>query len=158
VNEQGFTTAGDGVDLRQLPAFEPGSGLWSRIEAAHFAQRRRRRWIRGGFAAAVAMLAGVAVLLLPHPLPNLAQDTAAGQRESHALESEWQRLAGGVRPVVGGTTQLRVIDAALQAAYDRGALPDELAALWRERNQALRGLIARFQDNGTRDPLAVTRI
>jgi hypothetical protein len=33
----------------------------------------------------------------------------------------------------------------LQSAYDRGAEGDELAPLWKERNEALRGLILTAQ-------------
>ena len=34
-----------------------------------------------------------------------------------------------------------MIDTALQSAYDRGARADELQPLWKQRNDALRGLI-----------------
>lgn len=153
-----FTATACGFDPRQLPEFEPDSGLWARIEAAQRAEQRVRRWRTGGWVAAAAMLAGVAVLLLPRASPSLSQDAVVGQRESQVLESEWQQLASGGRTGTGGTTQLRVIDDALQAAYDRGAAADELARLWQERNQALRGLIAGFQRSGTRDMLAITRI
>lgn len=155
--EQEFTTTG-GFDLRQLPEFAPDAKLWSRIEAAQHARNRARLWRNGGFAVAAAMLAAVGVVLLPRPLPNASQDMVAGQYESQGLENEWQQLVGGAHAAVVGTAQLRVIDATLQSAYDRGAKPDELVPLWQERNQALRGLIARFQDMGVHDALAVTRI
>ncbi len=155
--ERNFTTT-RGFDLRQLPEFAPDAKLWPRIEAAQRARIRARLWRNGGFAVAAAMLAAVGVLLLPRPLPNASQDVVAGQRESQGLESEWQQLVGGAPPALVGTAQLRIIDATLQSAYDRGATPDELVPLWQERNQALRGLIARFQDTGLHDALAVTRI
>lgn len=157
VAERNFTTAGD-FDLRQLPEFAPDANLWPRIEAAQRARQRWHLWRNGGFGVAAAMLAGVAVLLLPQPLPNTSQDVVAGQHESQSLENEWQQLVGSAHPALVGTTQLRVIDAALQSAYDRDAKPEELAPLWQERNLALRGLIARFQDKGLQDALAVTRI
>ncbi|MEO6687910.1 MAG: hypothetical protein ABIS07_08005 [Dokdonella sp.] len=158
MDKQDFTVATGGFDARQLPQFEPDSGLWARIEAAQHAKQRRQRWRTGGLVAAAAMLAGVAVLLLPRPLPGVSRDSLAGQRESQVLESEWQKLSGNGRMAAVGTTQLRVIDEELQAAYDRGAAPDEVAPLWQERNQALRGLIAGFQSSGVRDVLAITRI
>lgn len=153
-----FTAAGGGFDPRHLPEFAPDAGLWSRIEAAQRAQVKTQRWRMGGLAAAAAVLGGIGVLLLPHALPTLSQDMLAGQRESQALEDEWRQLVGSTHPALGITSQLRVIDAELQAAYDRGAQTDELAPLWQERNRALRGLISRFQDGGARDALAVTRI
>lgn len=153
-----FVAKARGFDPRQLPEFEPAAGLWARIEATQRAKQRSQRWRMSGLVAAAAMLAGVAVLLLPQPLPSLSQDSVAGQRESQLLESEWRQLAGGGHAARSATTQLRVIDDALQAAYDRGGAPDELAPLWQERNQALRGLIAGFQSIGARDVLAITRI
>ncbi len=48
--------------------------------------------------------------------------------------------AGG-RAACASLARLYMIDAALQAAYDRGAQPDELQPLWKQRNDALRGLI-----------------
>lgn len=157
MGERNFKSPG-GFDLRQLPEFAPDANLWPRIETAQRARQRARLWRNGGFAVAAAMLAAVAVLLLPQHLPNASQDVFAGQRESQNLETEWQQLVGGAHPALAGTTQLRVIDATLQSAYDRGAKPDELVPLWRERNQALRGLIARFHGSDLHDALAVTRI
>jgi hypothetical protein len=156
MDDERLMTVDGGIDWRQLPEFAPGPGLWQRIEVAQRRQVRGRRWRLGGLAAAAAMIAGVAVLLQHPATQPLQQDTLAGQRESQTLENEWQQLAGGAAR--GGTTHLRVIDAALQAAYDRGAAPDELAPLWQERNQALRGLIERFQHSTSHDVLAVTRI
>jgi hypothetical protein len=158
VDEMNFRAASGGFDARRLPVFAPNAGLWSRIEAAHRAQAKTQRWRLGGLAAAAAVLGGIGVLMLPHTLPTLSQDILAGQRESQALEGEWRQLVGSAHPTLGTTAQLRVIDAELQAAYDRGAQTDELAPLWQERNRALRGLISRFQDGGARDALAVTRI
>jgi hypothetical protein len=51
-----------------------------------------------------------------------------------------------------------LIDATLQAAYDRGARADELAPLWHQRNEALRGLITQFQTSGAHEASAITRI
>ncbi len=153
-----FTATSGGFNPRQLPEFEPASGLWARIEAAQHARQRSQRWRTGALVTAAAMLAGVAIFSLPRPAPSVSQDFVAGQRESQVLESEWHQLAGSGRPGAGGTTQLRVIDDALQAAYDRGAAPEEVAPLWQERNQALRGLIVDFQSVGARDVLAITRI
>lgn len=146
-----------GVDLRQLPVFRPDAGLWPRLVAAQQGRTRVQRWRRGGLSLAAAAAVCAAVVLLPHPLPPLQQEIAVGQRESRTLESQWLRLANSTRPGTTILARVRVVDAALQAAYDRGARADELAPLWRQRNQALRGLIAHVQDTGPNDA-PVTRI
>lgn len=125
--------------LAELPVFTPDQDLWSRIVAAKASRRAapNPRYRLTAFAAAAAIV--VAAILM---LPRTKTDSAAveGQRESQALEREWQALAPVSRPVAP-LAQLHMIDAALQAAYDRGAQADELQPLWMQRNEALRGLI-----------------
>ena len=152
-----FRGTASGVDLRQLPVFRPDAALWPRMVAAQRRHTRVQGWRRGGVSLAAAAAVCAAVLLLPHPFPPLQQEVVAGQRESQTLASEWLRLANSTRPAATGLARVRVIDAALQAAYDRGARADELAPLWRQRNQALRGLIAHVQATDPSDAL-VTRI
>jgi len=148
------------IDWRPLPVFTPAANLWPRIAAAHARnerQKRRRRVLAGAGGAAAAAILGAAVLLLPQrasPPPVVADD----QRESQTLESQWQHLAASTSPSPSGLSRLRSIDATLQAAYDRGAQADELASLWRQRNAALRGLIAQFQSPGAHAAPAITRI
>jgi hypothetical protein len=135
--------------LAELPVFAPDAELWSRIAVAHAkrnAMPRPRRWI--GIAAAVAA-AVVAIVAVPRLTATKPGEPLAleGQRESQALERQWHSLtpaSAGARPSVD-RARLRVIDAALQSAYDRGAASDELAPLWKERNEALRGLILTAQ-------------
>jgi hypothetical protein len=131
--------------LAELPVFEPDTALWSRIAAAHAAGARpvRRAAPRAwrwpvGIAAAAALVAGIALVPRLQAPPALVD----GQRESQTLESEWRTLtpAASNRPAAG-LARLYMIDAALQAAYDRGAAPAELKPLWQQRNDALRGLI-----------------
>lgn len=145
------------LDVTKLPEFAPDPALWSRIVAAHEARRRRRRLGGAGLAIAAAVFA--AVLLVPRaPLvPTGLDAVAAGERESRLLEDEWLRLAADARPLP--SARLRALDAALQAAYDRGAPGSEVAPLWRQRNEALRGLIVRAQQGVAVDAVAtVTRI
>ena len=149
MNDIRFHDAASGIDLRQLPVFKPDSALWPRMVAAQQRRTRVQRWRRGSFSLAAAAAVCAAVV---------QQEIAAGQRESQTLESQWLQLANSTRPGATGLARVRVIDDALQAAYDRGAQADELAPLWRQRNQALRGLIARVQDTDPNDALAVTRI
>jgi hypothetical protein len=129
--------------LADLPAFEPDAQLWPRIVAAH-ARRRderpRRRWLAGAGIAAAAAAVVIAALVVA-PRRNIDSPSIAAQRESQALEREWQSLpAAGSRPAAD-LARLHVIDTALQSAYDRGAEADELGSLWKQRNDALRGLI-----------------
>jgi hypothetical protein len=128
-----------GFDPACLPVFSPDPALWPRIVAARrvAARRQRRRTAVAGLAMAAS--AALAVWLLPSPVVPPPHGVADGQRESRLLEGEWQRMAARAP---GGLARLHGIDAALQAAYDKGAGPDELAPLWRQRNRALRGLIA----------------
>jgi len=132
--------------LAELPVFAPDADLWSRIAAAHAKRTtapRPRRWIALAAAAAVvAAIVAVPKLTGTKPREPVALD---GQRESQALESEWHALTPvSARPSVD-LARLRVIDAALQSAYDRGAGSEELAPLWKQRNEALRGLILTAQ-------------
>jgi len=133
--------------LAELPVFAPDAALWSRIAAEHAkrnAAPRPRRWI--ALAAAAAVVAAV-IMVVPKFTGTKPGEPLAveGQRESQALESEWRSLTPvSARPSVD-LARLRIIDAALQSAYDRGAGSDELAPLWKERNDALRGLILTAQ-------------
>jgi len=126
--------------LAELPVFAPETDLWPRIRGAHEAKRRARttRWIGGIAAAAAVAVVGVSMLTrhAPDTMPMLA-----GQEESQTLEREWRTLPTANARPASGLARLYMIDAALQAAYDRGAAADELKPLWQQRNAALRGLI-----------------
>lgn len=152
-------------EFTHLPEFTADAGLQARVLAARQRRLRARNWRRGGAAAVAAALVaaviGWAQLATP-PAPRDAPvqtDIASGQRESQALEAQWQQLAAGRAAGNAALTRVRIIDANLQAAYDRGGGTRELAPLWQRRNQALRGLIARLRDaEAAAPPAAVTRI
>jgi len=146
------------VDLRNLPVFAPDPALWPRVLAAQRRRTRLRRLREGGFSLAAAAAVFAAVLWLPHPLSGPQQELAATQGESRRLETEWHHLGGQPLQGAAGVTRLRVIDDALQAAYDRGAGAGELAPLWQQRNQALQGLIERVRGTDGHAALLVTRI
>lgn len=146
------------VDLRQLPVFNPDAALWPRVLAGQLRRRRGQRVKHSGFGSAALVFVCAAVVLLPHPLPPLQQQIAAGQRESRALEGQWQQIARSVTPATANLTRVRMIDADLQAAYDSGAAAEEIAPLWRQRNAVLRGLIAQARDTNTDATALVTRI
>jgi hypothetical protein len=133
--------------LAELPVFAPGADLWSRIAAAHADSRRvqrpRYRWAAIAAVVAVAIGAATIVPLLQRGsgLTESPSGLAEGQRESQTLEREWQALSPASTRPAAGLARLHVIDTALQSAYDRGARADELQPLWKQRNDALRGLI-----------------
>ena len=139
--------------LAELPEFAPDDALWPRIAAAHAkasnvpVMRPRRRWPFAVAAAAAIAIVAVAV----GPRVDRAPRLSEGQRESQTLEREWQALAPATAQPAK-LARLHVIDATLQSAYDRGAQTNELAPLWKERNDALRGLILAARSD------AVTRI
>jgi hypothetical protein len=139
--------------LMQLPEFEPDSGLWSRIEFAHqrrcLTQRKRRlTWAGAGLAAACAVVA-----LLPIFSQPSGDSLAAWQERSQELERQWQsQVSSGLQSRVH--PQLRMIDADLQAAYDRNADSNELLQLWKLRSSVLSEMLVNPQDT---TPL-VTRI
>jgi hypothetical protein len=136
--------------LDELPEFQPSADLWPRIAAAHAKTRRAPRPYRW-LGAAAAAAAVVAALIVAVPRAPRDSGLVEGQNESQELEHEWQSLSpAAARP--SGLARLQMIDAALQSAYDRGAQADELKPLWKQRNDALRGLILTAQTD------TVTRI
>ncbi len=143
MNDDAFPARDGGFDARRLPEFAPSPQLWPRIVAARRRQQRARRW----------RLGGAAWLALPAPLAQ--RDVAADQRESRRLEREWRDLAGAERSAAAAFASVRLIDAALQAAYDRGARPEELVPLWQRRNETLRGLIGYVRGAAMDAPVVV---
>lgn len=104
--------------LAGLPPVAPPARLWARIDHAR-AARVRRRQLGGASALAVLAVAILAPMLRPPPpTPTPTPAPAAG----HAPEA---------------VHELRAIDRALQAAYDRGASPQEISSLWAMREALL---------------------
>lgn len=142
--------------LGRLPEFAADPALWSRIVSARQRQVGRRRMLSVGGSLAAAAVFALAVFVLPRPDP-IAADTAGGLaawlQQSQQLEQEWARLEPARDPAPGARSPLRRIDAALQAAYDRGASDEELVPLWEARSQTLRAMI-----DHRRDAVATIRI
>ncbi len=158
MDEGDFKVSVGRVDLGQLPVFNPDAALWPRVLAGQLRHRRGQRVKHGAFSAAALVFACAAIVLLPHPLPPLQQQIAAGQRESRTLEGQWQQIARSVPSATRNLTRVHMIDADLQAAYDSGAAAEDIAPLWRQRNQVLRSLIAQLHDTNTDATALVTRI
>ena len=140
--------------LAALPEFMPDAALWPRVQAAHQRRLRLRTIRRAGFGSAIAAVLVAIVISMPRAPDQTARTRlAARQQESHALERKWQDMRGDAPDDPIARANVRLVDRALQAAYDRGATPAELALLWQKRNEVLRGLVAQYQGS-----IAVTRI
>jgi hypothetical protein len=112
--------------LDALPEAPLPDALWQRVD-----RRRRQKFIRRklGVSAGVFALAGVLALklLLPAAEPGPTEKP--------------QVAATGSLPATGDAqADIRAIDHALQAAYDRGASDAEVAPIWAARAALLAGV------------------
>jgi hypothetical protein len=132
--------------LLALPEFEPPASLDARVlEALQRPRPSRERWLGLALAATIAAAAVLAWRVQPGDVPDADLAWVARTR---ALESELAALrrdAPASPAVMQVEAQLARQDAALQAAYDRGATKAELETMWRERSQTLDILIAIYQ-------------
>lgn len=116
--------------LDALPAPAAPAALAPRILSLQRRHRRRRR-----LGLTTVALAVVAAALLP-----LLQPTPSGT-DAAALATGGDTTApvsvGGAAAPHPAHREVRALDRALQAAYERGADDIELAGLWRERERAL---------------------
>lgn len=96
--------------------------LWSRLHDRHRRQIRRRR------QALVASVGIVSVLLMS---PLLLPD---GPRHAPVASMP---LAATPALIVEPEARLRLLDAAIQNAYDEGASDDEIQPLWEARKRLI---------------------
>ncbi|RYG13325.1 MAG: hypothetical protein EON92_05850 [Burkholderiales bacterium] len=108
--------------LQALPEVELPNALWQRVSAGRRHKIQRRRLFVGAASLALAMIAVTGILA---PLQEVGRPEAA----SIALPSA--HLVDEKR------AELRAIDQALQAAYDRGASDAEIAPMWAARHALL---------------------
>ena len=113
--------------LRDLPEVPLPDTLWRRVDA-----KRRQKLQRRKLGVGIATLALAAVVATPLLIPMFAgADRAAGERIA-------------VQPLLHGEhdvhAELRALDHALQAAYDRGASDAEIAPMWVARDALLVGI------------------
>lgn len=161
MSERSDSPAG-AFDPRALPAFTADAALWQRLAAARRRQLQRQRAVHGGAIAAIAVAAvawlGFGGMPQPPSALQAVHVTAAdAMRESRELERQWRDLAVGPA-TLPPMARVQAIDAALQSAYDQRAGEADLAVLWRQRNDALRGLIAGAQDGTDAGTARITRI
>lgn len=113
--------------LAALPEAPLPDALWQRLETGRKRQLRRRRQGLGLVALAVVALIAMPVF---GPLP-----TGSGAMREVATVSPLPHPGDDqVR------AELRALDQALQAAYDRGATDAEIAPMWVTRAALLAGM------------------
>lgn len=142
--------------LQLLPEFDPQPALWTRIEGLrerHVSRRRRRRVSLLGMSIAASFLAVVIFIAGFRAQQPQQADLSGWQRESLTLEARW-RESSGKAPDARARSQLQLIDAQLQAAYDQAATATVLIPLWKQRNETLRELV----EHDGRGVRSITRI
>ncbi|MET0582342.1 MAG: hypothetical protein ABWX88_05295 [Pseudoxanthomonas sp.] len=110
--------------LRALPDFPLPETLWQRVEAGRRRKLQRRK-LGGGIAAMLL----VGLMATPLLAPMLS-----GTRGPQLEQANAQRPADDAHDV---QAELRALDLALQAAYDRGASDAEIAPMWVTRDALL---------------------
>ncbi|KAF1712979.1 hypothetical protein CSC73_01460 [Pseudoxanthomonas sacheonensis] len=111
--------------LHALPEIPLPDALWRRVDA-----KRRQKLQRRKLGAGIATLALAAVMAAPLLAPMFA---GAGRTPG-------ERIAARPSMQHDAQAELRALDHALQAAYDRGASDAEIAPMWVARDALLVGL------------------
>lgn len=111
-------------ELHDLPEIPLPDALWQRVEAGRRLKIRRRKLF-----ASTASLALVTVMAMPLLVPLFTA--------TDVIQSEPLAAHQPIRSEQDVHSELRAIDRALQAAYDRGASDAEIAPMWVVRNTLL---------------------
>ncbi len=113
--------------LHALPEVPLPDALWRRVDA-----KRRQKLRRRKLGVGIAALALAAVMATPLLIPMFAgADRAPNEQIAAHLP---------VRGEHDAQAELRALDHALQAAYDRGASDAEIAPMWVARDALLVGI------------------
>ena len=142
------------AQLRNLAAEPPARDVWPAIAAAFSAQRRLRRWVNAGWAAAA--MAAMMTLVVGVRGGVEAWHEAALARQTRELVTRSQRLEHALRSlgeghVVGGRKigtiveledRIASIDARLARAGSSREPSREAVELWRERVDLLDSLVS----------------
>ena len=113
--------------LHALPEIPLPDTLWRRVDA-----KRRQKLRRRKLGAGIATLALAAVIATPLLIPMFTDaDRAADERIAAQLPLRGEHDV---------QAELRALDHALQAAYDRGASDAEIAPMWVARDALLVGI------------------
>jgi len=120
--------------------------VWSRI-ATTYRRRRRQRALRlvGGALVLSSCLIVTGLVYLPGSAGradiNWQARAQALELQLDALSSAGSSAAPASAMDVSLQSSLSRLDSRLQAAYDRGAAPDELSSLWKQRSELLSDLL-----------------
>lgn len=113
--------------LHALPEIPLPDALWQRVD-----DKRRQKLRRRKLGVGIAALALAAVMAAPLLIPMFAgADRAQNEPIAAHLPMRAERDV---------QAELRALDHALQAAYDRGASDAEIAPMWVARDALLAGL------------------
>lgn len=113
--------------LHALPEIPLPDALWRRVDA-----KRRQKLRRRKLGVGIATLALAAVMAAPLLIPMFAgTDRVPNERIAAHLPMRAERDV---------QAELRALDHALQAAYDRGASDAEIAPMWVARDALLVGI------------------
>lgn len=113
--------------LHALPEIPLPDALWQRVD-----DKRRQKLRRRKLGVGIAALALAAVMAAPLLIPMFAGvDRAQNEPIAAHLPMRAERDV---------QAELRALDHALQAAYDRGASDAEIAPMWVARDALLAGL------------------
>ena len=110
--------------MRRAPDVPPADALWPRLLAEQARRTRRRRAIAGFSASAMVL---VLMVFVARPLLVEPQEPGMVARQPQDPPADLQ-------------ADVRALDQALQAAYNRGASDSEVAPMWETR----RALVARM--------------
>jgi len=156
--------------MRGLPEMRPARDRWPEIRASIEAEKRKaRRWLllrnaAALLAVAVAIASALALKRPAEPIPNPpahaqrvpAESVRLLVRESQRLEhllntyqASRTRLSGReAMPILVLEDRIATLDALLEQESGKGAGPDDLELLWRERVDLLNDLVSAHRDRG----------
>ncbi len=121
-----------------LPDPMPPDAVRARLVEHHAARFRRRRWPAPIRLAAVACIGALLFVSSSWFFQRHDTDIGAERAASHAeADRQVDGRTNGPTQDMDLIQNIRSIDRQLQAAYERGASPDELVSLWSMRESLL---------------------
>ena len=104
--------------MRQAPDVPPSDGLWPRLLTERARRARRQRGIAGSVSAVFLVL-----------MIFIARPPFVGPHETRGVATRSEEPAADLQ------ADVRALDQALQAAYNRGASDSEVAPMWETRRE-----------------------